>query len=192
VAAIPQDEIDRLKREVSIQRLAEAHGIEIKAHGKDLLGLCPFHNDREPSLVITPAKNLWHCLGACQAGGTCIDWVMRAERLAFRDAVKWLQRFESPLVESSSPTTTRAPQEYTPADQALFLEVVAFYHEALKKSPDVLDYLKSRGIENQEAIERFKLGYSNRMLGKRFWRSNPRSASASWNSDCSARPDTRP
>jgi len=37
------------------------------------------HDDREPSLVITPAKNLWHCLGACQAGGSVIDWVMRAE-----------------------------------------------------------------------------------------------------------------
>ena len=51
------------------------------------MGLCPFHDDREPSLVISPEKNLWHCLGACQAGGTVIDWVMRAEGISFRHAV---------------------------------------------------------------------------------------------------------
>jgi hypothetical protein len=44
--------------------------------GKDLVGLCPFHEDSEPSLVVTPGKNLWHCLG-CDAGESVIDWVMR-------------------------------------------------------------------------------------------------------------------
>ena len=52
---------------------------------------CPFHDDREPSLVMTPAKNLWHCLGACQAGGSVIDWVMRAEGVSFRHAVELLR-----------------------------------------------------------------------------------------------------
>lgn len=47
-----------------------------KKHGSDLIGRCPFHDDKTPSLVITPEKNLWHCLGACQVGGTMIDWVM--------------------------------------------------------------------------------------------------------------------
>jgi DNA primase len=44
------------------------------------VGQCPFHEDRTPSLVISPEKNLWHCMGAYQAGGSVIDWVMRAER----------------------------------------------------------------------------------------------------------------
>ena len=68
MARIPEDEVERLKREVSVQRLAEARGIKLTRHGADLLGKCPFHDDRTPSLVITPAKNLWHCLGACNAG----------------------------------------------------------------------------------------------------------------------------
>ena len=68
MARIPEDEVERLKREVSVQRLAEARGIKLHRHGADLLGLCPFHDDRNPSLVITPAKNLWHCLGACNDG----------------------------------------------------------------------------------------------------------------------------
>ena len=65
---VAQEEIERLKREVSVQRLAEAMGVLLKRHGKDLMGLCPFHRDREPSLVITPSTNLWNCLGACRQG----------------------------------------------------------------------------------------------------------------------------
>jgi DNA primase len=71
--------VERLKTEVSVQRLAEARGVVLEKRGADLHGRCPFHDDRTPSLVITPAKNLWHCLGACQTGGSVIDWVMKAE-----------------------------------------------------------------------------------------------------------------
>lgn len=77
-ARIPEEEIEWLKNEVSLERLAEARGVKLTRHGADLLGLCPFHDDREPSFVISPQKSLWHCLGACQAGGTVIDWVQRA------------------------------------------------------------------------------------------------------------------
>jgi DNA primase len=75
---IPEEELERLKSEVSVQRLAVARGVKLKRHGQDLIGLCPFHDDKNPSLVISPAKNLWHCLGACQAGGSVVDWVMKA------------------------------------------------------------------------------------------------------------------
>lgn len=68
MARIPESELARLKREVSVERLAEARGVKLERHGADLHGLCPFHDDHEPSVVITPSKNLWHCLGACQAG----------------------------------------------------------------------------------------------------------------------------
>ena len=68
------------------------YGVELKRHGADLIGLCPFHEDHEPSLVVTPAKNLWHCLGACQAGGSVIDWVMKAEGVCFRHAVEILRQ----------------------------------------------------------------------------------------------------
>ena len=84
MARIPESEIERLKREVSLERLAEARGIQLKRHGADLIGLCPFHDDHQPSLVISPKKNLWHCLGACRAGGSVIDWVMRSEGASFR------------------------------------------------------------------------------------------------------------
>src|ERR671928_685537 len=91
MARIPDDEVDRIKRDIALERLVRARGIELRKHGADLIGLCPFHDDHEPSLVISPAKNLWHCLGACQAGGSVIDWVMRTEGISFRHAVELLR-----------------------------------------------------------------------------------------------------
>ena len=73
-ARIPGGVIERLKTTVSVQRLAEERGVVLTKHGADLHGRCPFHEDRTPSLVITPTKDLWHCLGAYQTGGTVIDW----------------------------------------------------------------------------------------------------------------------
>jgi DNA primase len=73
MARIPDQVVERPKGEVSVQRLAEARGVVFTRHGADLQGRCPFHDDKTPSLVVTPSKNLWHCLGACQAAGTVID-----------------------------------------------------------------------------------------------------------------------
>src|SRR5690606_22342496 len=61
MARIPEEEIERLKTEISLERLAEAQGVKLKKHGENLQGLCPFHDDREPSLVISPSKNLQLC-----------------------------------------------------------------------------------------------------------------------------------
>ena len=91
MARIPESEIERLKSEISLERLVEAAGIELKKAGVDRIGRCPFHDDREPSLVISPRKNLWHCLGECQAGGTVIDWVMKMNGVSFRHAVELLR-----------------------------------------------------------------------------------------------------
>ena len=92
MARIPEQEVERLKKEISVERLAEGRGVKLTRQGADLIGKCPFHDDRTPSLVITPAKNLWHCLGACNAGGDVIEWVMRAEGVSFRHAVELLKR----------------------------------------------------------------------------------------------------
>ena len=75
---IPDTELERLKEEVSVERLVEASGVALKKAGKDMLGRCPFHDDAEASLVVTAAKNLWHCFG-CQVGGGPIDWVIKSQ-----------------------------------------------------------------------------------------------------------------
>ncbi len=57
---IPQEQIDRIKQEVSLAGLAESQGIELKRHGADLIGLCPFHVEKNPSLVIRKGKGDAH------------------------------------------------------------------------------------------------------------------------------------
>jgi DNA primase catalytic core len=164
MARIPDAELERLKAEVSVERLVEAAGIELKPSGKDRLGRCPFHEDREASLVVTPSKNLFHCFG-CGAAGGPIDWVMRTEGVSFRHAVERLRKESVPSVDAASPRPLPAPVSLDADDQALLRQVVGFYHETLKASPEALEYLRARGIGDPEAVERFQLGYANRTLG---------------------------
>ena len=175
MARIPEHEIERLKAEVSVQRLTEARGIKLVRHGADLVGLCPFHEDHEPSLVITPAKNLWHCLGACGTGGSVIDWVMKTNGVSFRHAVELL-RADHPSLAAPGPVvrkgTTAAVKIETPFetdadDQRVLRQVVDYYHETLKQSPEALKYLQGRGLEHPEMVSHFRLGFSNRTLGYR-------------------------
>ena len=140
MARVPQSELERLKREVSLERLAVAQGVALRRRGADLVGLCPFHDDHEPSLVISPEENLWHCLGACQAGGSVIDWVMKAEGVSFRHAVELLLANDRPLAASGAAKHTRAVKLDQPFaadgdDQALLNQVIAFYHETLGQAP---------------------------------------------------------
>jgi len=175
MARIPELEIERLKTEVSLARLVEASGVVLEKRGADLVGRCPFHEDSTPSLSVTPAKNLFNCFG-CGAGGGVIDWVMKREGVSFRHAVELL-RDGLPMASSPAPSagpvkesTVRrlaAPVRFDADDQALLNQVVGYYHETLKQSPEALAYLKARGLEHPELIDRFRLGYANRTLGLR-------------------------
>ena len=175
MARVPESELSRIKREVSVAELARARGVKLARHGADLLGLCPFHDDKEPSLVISPAKNLWHCLGACSAGGetaggSVIDWVMRDRGVSFRHAVELLRSdLPAEAVAAEAPADPALPSPVVPEaeDAELLDQVVGFYHETLKESPEALEYLERRGLADPELIERFRLGYANRTLGYR-------------------------
>jgi DNA primase len=167
MARIPDAELERLKAEVSVERLVEASGIALTKSGKDRLGKCPFHEDREASLVVTPEKNLFHCFG-CGAAGGPIDWVMRTEHISFRQAAELLRKEFVPSAVTPPPRTTRVippPVAFDSDDQALLNQTIAYYHETLKQSPEALAYLKARGIGHPEAIERFRIGFSNRTMG---------------------------
>jgi len=178
MARIPDEVIERLKQEVSLERLAEARGVKLTRHGADLIGLCPFHDDHEPSLVISPKNNLWHCLGACQAGGSVIDWVMRAQGVSFRHAVELLRADHPSLADPAPPVRQSTVRKLPPPidrdadDQKLLVQVIGFYHDTLKQSPEALAYLQKRGLTHPETIGQFQLGYANRTLGYRLPASN--------------------
>jgi len=175
---IADEEIARIKREVSLVQLVESFGVKLSGHGDNLMGLCPLHNDREPSLVISPAKSLWHCLGACQTGGDVIAWVMKTKRVSFRLAVAML-REPSTLAAGAAPQRQSKLEPLTEStdepDSVVMQRTLKFYTATLKQTPQGLAYFQSRGLENGEMIDHFQLGFSNKTLGYRLPRVGVRS-----------------
>lgn len=171
MARIPEQELERLKTEVSVERLVEASGIELKKSGKDWLGKCAFHEDDTASLVVTPAKNLWHCFG-CGIGGGPIDWVMKRQGVSFRHAVELLREGVAPsaaegAVKRSSVRALPPPVAFDADDQALLNQTVAYYHERLLATSEAQAYLAARGLVHPELVAHFKLGVADRTLGLR-------------------------
>ena len=127
--------------------------------------------------MITPEKNLWHCLGACQAGGSVIDWVMRAEGVSFRHAVELLAGGACLRAAGAS----RAPAREVDGDEAARRRSTreADDEELLRAGGRLLPRdvegepggarvpRESAGSEHAEMIERFRLGFANRTLGYR-------------------------
>jgi DNA primase catalytic core len=174
VPRIPDAELERIKRETDLAALVRAKGVELKPHGGGhLAGRCPFHDDKTPSFIVTPGKNLFHCLG-CGAGGSVIDFLMRHDGLSFRHAVEVLRDGKaSVLVASTAPTKKASvpklppPVAFDADDQTLLRQVIDYYHERLKQTPTALAYLQKRGLGSEEAIATFKLGFADRTLGLR-------------------------
>jgi DNA primase len=162
-------EKERLKREVSIQRLAEARGIKLHRSGKELIGLCPFHDDRNPSLNIDPVANVWHCKGACGEGGDVIRWVARSEGVSDAHAIALLKRdyapSAGPVVKIATIPKLPCPVTLGADDRTVMREVVKFYADTLRDTADAKRYLEKRGLKSSEMVERFRLGFSDRMLG---------------------------
>jgi len=173
---IPEPEIERLKSEVSVERLVAASGIELKKSGKDWLGRCPFHEDDTASLVVTPAKNLWHCFG-CGIGGGPIDWVIKRQGVSFRHAVELLREGVTPsvahlaaegvAVKRSTVRALPAPVAFDADDQALLNQTLGYYHERLLATTEATEYLAARGLAHPELVAHFKLGVADRTLGLR-------------------------
>ena len=166
MAYINEDKIEQLKKNISILHLCAKHGIELKRHGThDYIGRCPFHDDKEPSFVVTPRKNLWHCMG-CDAGGSVIDLVMKLDGLTFREAMDKLLTSNGLISRGTTEkkdSANSAPQrEIPPARSAQLLErVAAIYEKNLPESPEALEYLKRRSLDNTEQLTAHRTGYAN-------------------------------
>ena len=91
MARFDDEFLGRMKDETDIVALIESYGTKLKPRGEasgEMIGLCPIHDDKNPSLVVNRKKNVWNCLGACGCGGDVIQWVMHAEKVSFRHAVE--------------------------------------------------------------------------------------------------------
>ena len=169
---IAQAEIDRVKREVPLMSLAASAGVTLTGHGSNLLGRCPFHDDREPSLVIDPHKNLWNCLGACKAGGDSIQWVMKREGVGFQHAVEILRAMlggEAVALNAakSAPKLMLPVAVDADAAEALRAVCVEYYPSRLVAGSAGWQYLEKRGVLDVATLKRLKIGEADRTLGLR-------------------------
>ncbi|MGH9930077.1 MAG: CHC2 zinc finger domain-containing protein, partial [Pyrinomonadaceae bacterium] len=144
---IDKAEIERVKRANELVSVIRSRGVTLTQRGKQLVGLCPFHDDHEPSLVVDPKKQLWNCLGACHEGGDVYRFVMKADGVDFREAHRRLGGNEA---ESKSVGV---------ADQQWLERAVDHYHARLLQTPAAQDYLRSRGITAPEFVTSFRVGY---------------------------------
>ena len=174
---IPDDDIERIKRETDLAAVIRARGVELKAQGGDLVGLCPFHDDKNPSLHVTPAKRLWRCV-SCQATGNVIQFVQRFDGVSFRHAFELLKNGAAftgaptcaPVKKGTVPRLP-SPVATNADDQAALRQVLDYYHERLKENPPALAYLQKRGITS-EAVAAFRVGFVDRTLGLRLPQKN--------------------
>ncbi|MEO5367884.1 MAG: CHC2 zinc finger domain-containing protein, partial [Magnetococcus sp. WYHC-3] len=166
---IPDTDLERLKQNVNLAELCRARGIELKPNGrKDLIGLCPFHKETKPSFIVTPGKNLFHCMG-CGAAGSVIDFVMKADGIDFRTAVDNLLACSPAIQRASSvlsvPSVAKAPITVSQEKASQLLErVVLVYEKTFAEAPEARAYLEQRGITDAGLYTCHRVGYANGKL----------------------------
>ncbi|EMY22835.1 putative DNA primase [Leptospira interrogans serovar Australis str. 200703203] len=180
--------LDDLKRNTDLVSLVRSYGVILQNHGKNFVGRCPFHADKTPSFVVTPGKNLWHCMGACQTGGSAIDFVMKKEGVNVREAILRLEEkslhFPSDEPNQNPSAATQSPTNENPAhpkttdrkhyqdfelEEKKFIDgVFHYYQETLSVSAKAEEYLKGRGIYDESVLWKFGVGYVDGSLFQKF------------------------
>jgi DNA primase len=173
---IPESEIDRIKSDTDLVALIQSRGVKLKQQGKNWTGLCPFHKDEKtPNLIVTPCKGLFRCMASnCGKTGNALHFVQWHDGVSFRHAFDILDNGGKAAFQQTNGIAkrTRVPKLPCPveqkADEARTLEqVTSFYSERLAQNPQALDYLKSRGLDDEAVIKKFRIGFSDRTLGVR-------------------------
>lgn len=132
--------------------------VQLKRAGVNYKGLCPFHNEKTPSFVVSPEKQVFHCFG-CSAGGDLIGFVMKYEAMEFPEALRFLAEKAGLDPDEFQGGRHRAQTEEKKLLKDLLKEAADFYAGCLDSSAQAKDYLKARGVET-ESIGKFRLGYA--------------------------------
>jgi DNA primase len=160
---VPKIDFDAIKRTVDVTAVIEGYGVTLKKEGRDYVGLCPFHDDTQPSLRVTPGKGLWRCM-SCEAAGNAIQFVARKEGIGDKEAaLKLLATL--PGVKRAAQLEEKKSIAVPPNIAAdLLNRVAAFYHRTLFKDKAGLDYLAARNLADPAMLETFRVGYCNGTL----------------------------
>jgi DNA primase len=159
---IPDSFIQDLLSRVDVADVVGRY-VQLKKGGINLLGLCPFHNEKSPSFTVSPTKQFYHCFG-CGAHGSAITFLIEHTGASFPEAVRTLASAVGMSVpeENRSPSqkaaSSRRREEISQHTQVLDL-AQKHYVSQLRESPAAIRYLKERGLTGIVAKE-FGLGWS--------------------------------
>lgn len=159
---IPKETIDTI---FETARIDEVVGdfVTLKKRGANMLGVCPFHDEKTPSFTVSPAKGIYKCFG-CGKGGNSVNFVMEHEQYTYPEALRYLAKKYHIEVEEEEQT----PEQLAKANARESLFVVSnhandFFQEQLHQTDEGkaigLSYFKERGM-SAETIQKFQLGYS--------------------------------
>lgn len=171
---IPESEIDRIKTETDLVALIQSRGVKLRQQGKNWTGLCPFHKDEKtPNLIVTPCKGLFRCMASnCGKTGNALHFVQWHDGVSFRHAFEILDNGKAAFQQTNGAKKSITPMLPCPfnskAEEGELLQRVSkYYAEQLPKNPAALDYLKSRGLDDEALIRKFGIGFADRTLGLR-------------------------
>jgi DNA primase len=159
---IPKETIDIIYDSVRIEEVV-GDFVTLKKRGVNLLGNCPFHDEKTPSFTVSPVKGIFKCFG-CGKGGNSINFVMEHEQYSYPEALRYLaKKYNIELIEEE-----QTPEQIEKANARESLFVVNsyardYFKDSLHKSNEGkaigLSYFKERGVSS-EMIEKFQLGYN--------------------------------
>lgn len=159
--------IDRatVDRIIDAARIVDVVGefVTLKKSGVNYKGLCPFHDDRNPSFMVSPSKNICHCF-VCGKGGTPAGFLMEHEQITYPEALRWLaQKYNIEVVEKEMTNEEREAQSERESMFIVNEWAKNWFHHILLNDPDGIaigrQYFRSRGIRD-DIIEKFQLGYA--------------------------------
>ena len=137
--------------------------VTLKKSGVNYKGLCPFHDDRNPSFMVSPSKNICHCF-VCGKGGTPANFLMEHEQITYPEALRWLaKKYNIEIVEKEMTDEEREAQSERESMFIVNEWAKDWFHDILKNDPDGIaigkQYFRSRGVRD-DIIEKFQLGYA--------------------------------
>ena len=137
--------------------------VTLRKAGVNYKGLCPFHDDKTPSFMVSPSKQICKCF-ACGEGGTAINFLMKHEQITYPEALRWLAKKYNIEIEERE-LTDEEKKEQSDRESMLIVNewAMGYFHDILKNDPDGIaigkQYFRSRGIRD-DIIEKFNLGYA--------------------------------
>jgi len=144
--------VDKIKERLSIEEVISSY-IKLERAGTNLKARCPFHNEKTPSFFVSPGRGSYYCFG-CSASGDIFTFVQEFEGLDFKGALKLLaDKAGIPLETYNKEIESEKDRLYKAMEES-----AVYFSNNLLKSPDVLQYLKSRGL-NETTIKDFRIGY---------------------------------